>query len=144
MSITKRVQAALKVAKATWSFALMKSGADELGVEDNRFESGEWQDVETALDDLEPLTLQDHQQVFAAMQEHVRMGQQVFDDYCYLLECEMATLEFIRGIKRTPKREIERHESIIKKNLVHVRVYVSKGFTVKREHGRVYEAVHEG
>lgn len=33
----------------------------------------------------------------------------------YLLECEMATYERLRATKRTPKSELRRHESIIRK-----------------------------
>lgn len=70
-------------------------------------------------------------------------AQEVFNDFCYLLECEMATLEYIRDLKRTSKREISRHEEIIRKQLVHVRVYVSKGLVVQRSNGRVYDAIKD-
>ena len=32
---------------------------------------------------------------------------------CYMVECTMATLEYIRDVKRTPKHEITRQESIV-------------------------------
>lgn len=39
------------------------------------------------------------------------------DALCYMVECTMASLEKMKMIKRTPKLEIARHESIIQNGL---------------------------
>lgn len=71
-------------------------------------------------------------------------AKQIFADYCYLLECEMATLEYARHLSKTAKRDIIRHEKIIRDALLKVRKYVGEGFEVDRARcGRVYEAVQE-
>lgn len=66
-------------------------------------------------------------------------NQEIFNDLCYLLECEMATLDYLRGVKRTPKHELRRHEDIVKKTLLQVRRHVFDGLVVPRHCGRVVD-----
>ena len=67
---------------------------------------------------------------------------EIFHDLCWLLECEMATLEYIKDIKRTPKYELKRHASIIEKSVEKVWAYCRDyGFNVDSKRGRVWSAV---
>jgi len=70
--------------------------------------------------------------------------QMLFDDYCYLLECEMATLEYISGLKKTSQREISRHKDIIRQCLRRVKRHTQTGLIIARQHGRVYQAIEHG
>lgn len=40
------------------------------------------------------------------------------EQFCYFLECQMATIEGLRGVRRTSKSELRRHENILEKMLV--------------------------
>ena len=68
----------------------------------------------------------------------------IFQDWCWLLECEMATLGYIRDITRTAKHEISRHEKIIQEGLFQVRICLADndGLEVPRDCPRVYESIH--
>ncbi len=68
----------------------------------------------------------------------------LFEDFCWLLECEMATFSYIRDLKRTAQHEIARHEKIIKDGLLSVRIHLADkpDLEVPRECLRVYENIH--
>ncbi|KKK82063.1 hypothetical protein LCGC14_2807130 [marine sediment metagenome] len=68
----------------------------------------------------------------------------IFEDLCWLLECEMATFSYIRDLKRTAQHEIARHEKIIKDGLLSVRIHLADkpDLEVPRECLRVYENIH--
>lgn len=45
---------------------------------------------------------------------------------CYMVECTMATLEHLKGIKSASKSEIRRHESIVETGLRNCEVHKLK------------------
>ena len=67
---------------------------------------------------------------------------EIFHDLCWLLECEMATLEYLKILKRTPKHDRERHEVIVASALNKVVGYCRDyGLGINPKHGRVQDAV---
>ena len=62
--LASSVDTVLNVAKTAWLFSLLKVGADELGVEESRFDSNEWVDLEIALYKLDLLSLETYEAVF--------------------------------------------------------------------------------
>jgi hypothetical protein len=62
------------------------------------------------------------------LERHRRRGMErpdLYDDlrerFCYFAECQAATVEFLRGLKRTSKSELRRHESLLEKMLIDCR-----------------------
>lgn len=67
---------------------------------------------------------------------------EIFHDLCWLLECEMATYEGAKDIKRTSKYDLKRHEGIINSALNKVIAYCRDyGFGIDPRNGRVKEAI---
>lgn len=67
---------------------------------------------------------------------------EMFHSLCWLLECEMATLEGLKGVKRTSKSELKRHQSIVDQMVAKVHGYCRDyGFGIDIRKGRVTEAV---
>lgn len=69
---------------------------------------------------------------------------EIFHDLCWLLECEMATLESLKDVKRTSKRSIERHTNIVQPMVIKVWAYCRDyGFGIDPRKGRVAKAVEK-
>jgi len=67
---------------------------------------------------------------------------EIFHDLCWLLECEIATLEGLQGVKRTSKSELRRHQNIVDPMVSKVWSYCRDyGFGIDPRKGRVAEAV---
>jgi hypothetical protein len=56
---------------------------------------------------------------------------EIFCDLCWLLECEMATLEDLRERKRVAKHELKRHQRIVDQAVAKVWAYCwDYGFSI--------------
>ena len=66
----------------------------------------------------------------------------IFHDLCWMLECEMATLEDLKDRKRVAKHDLKRHQSIVDQMVSKVWSYCRDyGFGIDPRKGRVAEAV---
>jgi hypothetical protein len=67
---------------------------------------------------------------------------EIFHDLCWLLECELATLEGLKDRKRVAKHDLERHSNIARTMVTKVWAYCRDyGFGLNPRLGRVVEAV---
>jgi len=67
---------------------------------------------------------------------------EIFHDLCWLLECEIATLEGLKGVKRTSKSELKRHQSIVDQTMAKVWAYCRDyAFGINPKCGRVQDAL---
>lgn len=67
---------------------------------------------------------------------------EIFHDLCWLLECEMATLEDLRDRKRVAKHDLKRHNSIVDLMMAKVSAYCRDyGFGIDPKNGRVQDAL---
>ena len=67
---------------------------------------------------------------------------EIFHDLCWLLECEIATLEGLKDVKRTAKHELKRHQSIVDQTIAKVWAYCRDyGFGIAPKNGRVQDAL---
>jgi len=67
---------------------------------------------------------------------------EIFHDLCWLLECELATLEDLRDRKRVAKHDLERHQAIVDQMMVKVWAYCRDyGFGIPSKNGRVQDAL---
>ena len=67
---------------------------------------------------------------------------EIFHDLCWMLECQLATLEGLKDVKRTAKREIQRHTDIAQPMVIKVWAYRRDyGFGIDPRKTRVVEAV---
>ena len=67
---------------------------------------------------------------------------EIFHDLCWMLECQLATLEEVKDVKRTSKRSIERHTDIAQPMVIKVWAYCRDyGFGIDPRKIRVAEAV---
>lgn len=57
----------------------------------------------------------------------------------HAVECQMATLEYLRGLARPPKHELRRYESIVRDGLANCRVHVSEEDAKRARAGRVLD-----
>jgi hypothetical protein len=67
------------------------------------------------------------------------MADPMFEDMCWLLECQMATLDYYKCLKRPPKGELRRHEEIVRKALDRISHYLGD-HEVPRNCPRVYDS----
>ena len=56
---------------------------------------------------------------------------------CYMVECELATLAWIRMIKRTSKSDIARHTSIASTGIEAIRLFADTNTAARVGAGRV-------
>lgn len=50
----------------------------------------------------------------------------LFKAYCYLVDCEVATLEYVRDLKSSAKSEVSRHEKITDDSIATLDVFWKK------------------
>ncbi len=68
------------------------------------------------------------------------MSGDIFADLAYFTECQLATVEGLRDMKRPPKGELRRHESIAAKMVQACREYD----VPTHRHGRLRAALEGG
>ncbi len=67
---------------------------------------------------------------------------EIFHDLCWMLECQLATLEELGERKRTPKYIIERHEKIVLLGVTKVYGYCRDyAFGIDPKYGRVKDDI---
>jgi len=71
-----------------------------------------------------------------------KRGQLAFNGMCEFLEWHMATYEYIKDLKKTAKHELKRHEGMIKKGLMMLRV-AGGDYKVPRSCVRVFEEMEK-
>lgn len=76
------------------------------------------------------------------LEEAQRNGQKAFEGMCEFLEWHMATYEYIKDLKKTAKHEIKRHEGMIEKGLLMLRV-AAGDYKVPRSCVRVFEEMEK-
>lgn len=56
---------------------------------------------------------------------------------CYMVECELATLEWIRSLKRTPRYDVKRHTGIASAGIEAIRLFADTNTAARVGAGRV-------